>query len=112
MVSAWNVRASRLLVILNPGSGSYTARMVHEALARHLNCADGPCDVHEATGREHLTELARAATEQGWEIVVACGGDGTVSAVANGLVGTCAVLGILPLGTGNVLAQELGIPES
>jgi YegS/Rv2252/BmrU family lipid kinase len=111
MASASEVRASRLFVILNPAAGSYSARKVHEALARHLKVVDGSFDVHEATAHEDLTELARAAAEEGWPIVVAGGGDGTVSAVANGLVGTSTVLGILPLGTGNVLAQELGIPE-
>jgi diacylglycerol kinase (ATP) len=110
MASASEIRASRLFVILNPLAGRYSARVVNEALGRHLNCADGLCDVHEATGRDDLTDLARAAAERGWEIVVAGGGDGTVSAVANGLIGTSAALAILPLGTGNVVAQELGIP--
>jgi YegS/Rv2252/BmrU family lipid kinase len=110
MANASEVRVSRLFVILNPAAGSYSSRKVHEALERHLKCAGGTCDVHEATGHEDLTELARAAAERGWEIVVAGGGDGTVSGVANGLVGTDATLGILPLGTGNIVAQELGIP--
>jgi diacylglycerol kinase (ATP) len=110
MASASEIRASRLFVILNPAAGNYSAREVNEALSRHLNCVDGSCDVHEATGCEDLTEVARAAAERGCEIVVAGGGDGTVSAVANGLIGTAAALGILPLGTANVVAQELGIP--
>jgi diacylglycerol kinase (ATP) len=111
MAGASEIRVSRVFVILNPAAGRYSAREVNEALGRHLNCADGSCEVHEATGREDLTAVARAAAERGCEIVVAGGGDGTVSAVANGLIGTEAALGILPLGTGNVLAQELGIPE-
>jgi diacylglycerol kinase (ATP) len=110
MASAPEIRASRLFVILNPSAGTFTAWKVHEALRRHFNGTDGSCDVHQADRHEDLTEVARVAAERGWEVVVAGGGDGTVSAVANGLVGTSSTLGILPLGTANVIAQELGIP--
>src|SRR4051812_38826760 len=103
MASASEVRASRLFVILNPAAGTYSAEDVHEALGRHMDCFDGSCQVHEMTGQEDLAALARAAAERGCTIVVAAGGDGTVSGVANGLVGTAAALGILPLGTANVL---------
>ena len=58
-----------------------------------------------------VTEIARGAREQGYEIIIAAGGDGTVNAVANGLAGTGLPLGILPLGTANDLAREVGIPR-
>jgi diacylglycerol kinase (ATP) len=59
---------------------------------------------------EHGTHLARAAVAQGYDVVVAAGGDGTVHAVATGLLGSAVPLGIIPLGTANNLAFSLHIP--
>ena len=55
--------------------------------------------------------LHRAAVARGCDTVFACGGDGTIQDVAQGLVGSSAALAILPLGTANVLAHDLGIPR-
>jgi diacylglycerol kinase (ATP) len=56
------------------------------------------------------TDLARDARASGYDLVVAAGGDGTINAIANGLADTGVPLGIIPLGTANDLARELGIP--
>ncbi len=110
MSSASAERASRLLVILNPSSGSQVADHVRRILHHRSARAEADCDIHEIRPEENLSELARDAAARGCDLIVAAGGDGTVSAVANGLVGTGAKLGILPLGTANVLAGELGVP--
>ena len=57
----------------------------------------------------HATELARNAVASGADLVLVLGGDGTINEVANGIVHTEAVLGVLPGGTANVLAMELGL---
>ncbi len=110
MAEAATGRALRVLVVLNPQAGSCTADDVRGALQRHFSCDDGACAVVETTEAGDLGEVVRKAGAEGRDMVIAAGGDGTVSAVAQGLVGTRTALGIIPLGTANVLARELGIP--
>lgn len=59
----------------------------------------------------HATELAASAAAQGVDLVVAVGGDGTVSEVASGLAGTDTIMGVIPAGTTNVWALQMGIPS-
>jgi diacylglycerol kinase (ATP) len=64
-----------------------------------------------ATSRSGEAEsMARRAAEEGFDKIVAAGGDGTVNEVVNGLAGSNATLGLLPIGTMNVFAAELGLP--
>jgi YegS/Rv2252/BmrU family lipid kinase len=97
---------SRAFAVVNPRSGSCTIADVRGALERHL----GSVEIHEVREGDDLTALVVEAVGRGRDPIVAAGGDGTVSAVADALVGTGAHLVILPLGTANVLARELGIP--
>jgi len=58
----------------------------------------------------HAVELARSAAAEGYDLVVACGGDGTLNEALNGLAGSDTALAVLPLGTANVWAREIGLP--
>lgn len=70
------------------------------------------CAVRVTEKVEDAREMARIAAIEGFSTIVAAGGDGTINEVVNGLAGTSAQLGILPLGTINVFAAELGIPQN
>ena len=93
-------------VILNPAARGERATRFRKRVAEITNgavllstsrCGDAEC-------------LARDAALQGFENIVAAGGDGTVNEVVNGIAGTDAALGLMPLGTMNVFATELGLP--
>ena len=56
------------------------------------------------------TRLSRAAAQEGYDVVIVAGGDGTVNEAVNGLAGTRTALGVLPVGTGNMWAKQLGVP--
>jgi diacylglycerol kinase (ATP) len=94
------------LIILNPAARGQRARRQRarvEALAGD--------SVICATSRSGEAEgLARRGAQEGFERIVAAGGDGTVHEVVNGLAGSDAALGLLPMGTMNVFATELGLP--
>ncbi len=97
-------------LILNPTAGQRkldeTRRQIESALREcGLNC-----EVRLTEQSGDGTTLARRAAESGYDLVIAAGGDGTINEVATGLVGTETPLGILPVGTVNVLARQLGIP--
>jgi YegS/Rv2252/BmrU family lipid kinase len=101
---------TRAFVVLNPKSGRCDSAEARRALERHLEVAGVACRVHEPSHGEGLAGAVREAVRDGCDLVVAAGGDGTVSGVADALAGTNTPLGIIPLGTANVLAGELGVP--
>jgi diacylglycerol kinase (ATP) len=99
------------LLIINSKSGPardslLRVRELVDLLAGHNIAADVRVKLHKSQARRE----ARSAAKAGYPLVVAAGGDGTVAAVARGLVGTGTVLGIIPLGTYNNVATSLGIP--
>jgi diacylglycerol kinase family enzyme len=98
----------KLLLVANPSASGFTGGVFRDVMAilgkeYHV---DPVWPLHPSETRA----LASVAARDGYDAVVAMGGDGVVHHVANGLVGTSAALGIVPAGTTNVLARILGIP--
>lgn len=98
----------QLFAVINPVAGSGDAAEVRLTLEERFPAE--ALTIYETTGKENIAAVVRQAVVEGAELVVAAGGDGTVSAVAAGLVQSGVPLGIIPLGTGNALAQELRLP--
>ena len=98
----------KTFIIINPISGA--RRMDTQTLERaalvNFPQANGAFTKHPG----HATELAAQAAQNGYDQVIVAGGDGTVNEAAKALVGTQTALGIVPKGSGNGLARELGMP--
>ena len=99
-----------MTILLNHRAGRAQRARVREQLVRYLRQRGIEAVVHEVRAGEEITSLARQAVLSGERTVVAAGGDGTVGAVAAALVDTEATMAVLPVGTLNHLAKELGIP--
>jgi YegS/Rv2252/BmrU family lipid kinase len=94
-------------VILNPTARSERARRWQKRV-RSI-CTDAVLCATSHPGEAE--KLARNAVREGFERIVAAGGDGTINEVVNGIAGSDAALGLLPMGTMNVFATELGLPS-
>jgi diacylglycerol kinase (ATP) len=101
------------LLIHNPnaGGGGNARRSKLDEARRVLESRGIRADLQETTGPGEATEIAKRATTDGRQLVIACGGDGTINEVVNGLAysknGHRVPLAVLPAGTANVLAKEL-----
>lgn len=100
----------RLLVIRNPAAGQRRERRYRRAMA--LIERRARFDVAETRGPGDATRIAEEADPARYDAVVAAGGDGTVNEAVNGLAGRPLPLGVIPLGTANVLAHEIGVGSS
>jgi YegS/Rv2252/BmrU family lipid kinase len=101
-------KSQKILVILNPAARGERAKALRDkiaSLSHHVlvRSTGSPGDARA---------LAARAVTQGYDTIVAAGGDGTINEVVNGIAGTDVQFGILPVGTMNVFATELGIPQN
>src|SRR5262249_48903158 len=98
----------RMLIIVNPYATTVSDRLRH--LVVYALQGRFEVDAVDTEARGHATELCREAAHEGYDVVVAFGGDGTVNEAANGLLGSPTPLCCLPGGSANVFGKMLGIP--
>jgi diacylglycerol kinase family enzyme len=100
--------SKRMLIIVNPYATTVSDRLKN--LVVYALRGSYHVDAIDTEARDHATELCREAAREGYDLVVAFGGDGTVNEAANGLAGTSTPLSCLPGGRTNVYCRMLGIP--
>ena len=99
----------KILFIINPISGGHNKKKIIKSIPKLLDKNRFDITIVHAKYAGHATEIAKEAPENNMDIVVAVGGDGTINEVASQLVNTNTILGIVPCGSGNGLARDLGI---
>lgn len=106
-----NPAMRRVALVFNPISGRFSSRRAAglKQAASVLRQAGVQLETFEAGTPGAGRVLAREAAARNCDAVIACGGDGTVHEIVQGLVGTSTALGVVPLGTANALASNLGL---
>lgn len=99
-----------LLFITNPISGNLHHNDLHNLIIDSMRHYDADYDIVVSEYAGHAKQLAIDAVSDGFDTVVACGGDGTINEIGTQLIGTNTSLGIIPYGSGNGLAHHIGIP--
>ena len=105
---ATSAPSRRMLIIVNPYATTVSDRLKN--LVVYALRGRYQVDAIDTASRDHATELSREAAGEGYDVVVAFGGDGTVNEAANGLAGSNTPLCCLPGGRANVYCRMLGIP--
>src|SRR3989442_3504332 len=102
------------LVIVNPASADGATGEKWPKIASDLRTHFGSYSVAMTEARGHARILAAEAAMQGTKLIIACGGDGTISEVANGIIDSSseAELGVLPAGTGSDFRRSIGVPAN
>jgi len=116
ITSHTRVPAADVVAIVNPLAGAGAAAHVAEArvalLNAHFAASRIAGAVHLTARPHHAGELARDAVANRARLIVAWGGDGTINEVGSALAGSSVPLGVIPAGSGNGFASELGIPRA
>ncbi len=103
------MKKKKILFIANPKSGVDRNENVEELIALHLDRDQFDYIYSETKFAGHAIELARKGVRNNVDVIVACGGDGTVNEVAQSMVGSDVPLGIIPRGSGNGFAMHIGM---
>jgi YegS/Rv2252/BmrU family lipid kinase len=97
-------------MIHNPTAGPWDVRRGLGRVCKSLTDRGWSVDIQETEKPGDGIVLARTAAREGYDAVIVAGGDGTINEAVNGLAGTQTALGVLPVGTGNMWAKQLGVP--
>jgi YegS/Rv2252/BmrU family lipid kinase len=100
----------KAIIAYNPIAGRYPSLMLIERAADVLSQHGWDLALEQTQCSEHITQLARQAADEGMDAFFMAGGDGSLNFAVAGLIGSDTALGVLPCGTANVWAQELGLP--
>lgn len=103
-------QSKKVLIVLNPVAGLTDAENARGIISRFCSEHNWDLTLHETQKREDVSQVVRDALKNGVDMVIAAGGDGTVSEVVSGMLNSNIPMGILPAGTGNALARDVGIP--
>ncbi len=105
-------RQRQFKIIVNPIAGRGNAARQLPVLKRHLDAHRCKYHIEVTHHPMEAADIANRSASAGWDTIVAFGGDGTINEVVNGLMGTDAVLGVIPCGTGNDFSRSLRIPKN
>lgn len=97
-------------LIFNPMAGRFPSQPLVERAAKILRANGWDVELLKTEGGDHITKLAKRAARDNMDAVFIAGGDGSIHKAVAGLLGSDTSLAVLPSGTGNVWAQELGLP--
>ncbi len=100
----------KILFVVNPISGGLSKRKLPELIIKNLDRTLFEPELFYTSLELNAREITRRAIEEKFDIIIAAGGDGTMNQVAQCLIHTHIIMGILPLGSGNGLARHLHIP--
>ena len=100
----------KIVFIMNPKSGSGSKKGIPEAIEKYIDAERFDYEIRNTEYAGHACKIASQAKDQGVDVVVAVGGDGTVNEVARAIVESNTALGIIPCGSGNGLARHLLLP--
>ena len=102
----------KILFIINPVSGIGKQKRIENALPKLLDKNKFEHEIRYTEKVNHAKEISAQASKEGFDIIVAVGGDGTLGEVASGILHTNTAMAVIPAGSGNGMAHELGIPAN
>jgi len=104
--------AGRTLIILNPAAGQDDPTRLRRRIGGAFAAREAAFDLEQTRSAGHAAELANQASRLGYRAVAVVGGDGTIAEAASGLAGSGTPLAIIPAGTANQVAYNLGVPQA